>query len=190
MSCRHNSIINSFHQINSSLDSINTIRISETKLVPTRKFILTVDSIKSEFVKESGGWDENNGEHHSDGNWTSGKGTLNDDANLQASSQIMIERKQGKYLFNLIEQTREQLLSLIRDSIKRRELAEQIPLRITPDGIDDSTWTANDFESIPVIAAITLLTKFENDALNSEVLIVNYLNMETDRKSIDSLTKR
>ncbi|MCY7409911.1 MAG: hypothetical protein LH473_06535 [Chitinophagales bacterium] len=190
--CQFRSPIDSFKEINQHLDSTNTINwynLAGIELVVTQNFIDTVQKLKRKIIESSGGWIDKNGKRHTDGNWSNNLGTLYNDANLKSSTKLMVEQGNGKMLYHLIQDTRNQFLHLIVDSIDRSNLSQQIPLGIPvgPKIITDSTWTARNFEQVPVIAVLTLFSKFESDAINSEHILKHYFEEKLHHEFPDSL---
>ncbi|MEO5673858.1 MAG: GldM family protein [Chitinophagales bacterium] len=116
------------------------------------------------------------------------KGELEDDRNLEVSTNLMINKKEGDKLKTSINKLRSDLLALVDDPNEKKMLEAQIPLRADDpvekvDGVK-KTWSEMNFEMVPTIAAITLLNKFQNDIRNSEDLIAEYLLRQINAKTV------
>lgn len=116
------------------------------------------------------------------------KGELEDDRNLEISTNLMINKGYGDKLKTNINKLRGDLLSLVDDPNAKKDLQSQVPLKADDptekmDGVLKN-WSETNFEMVPSIAAITLLNKFQNDIRNSEGLIVEYLLKQVNAKTV------
>jgi len=117
-------------------------------------------------------------------------------ANLDAATRLMDNKGEGKILYNSLQAYKKQLLAILDPSkfadmpLVQTELAKdkasfakELPLDLgipksqtgnasTGDSAKD--WTTNYFHMTPSIAALTILSKFQNDIKNSEAQIVDY----------------
>jgi gliding motility-associated protein GldM len=119
-------------------------------------------------------------------------------ANLDAPTRLMDNMGQGKILYESLLSYKQNLLNILKpeefasdpilmaDIKKTKEdFAKQLPLDLTPpksqsgnasSGNPEKDWTTNYFHMTPSIAAMTILSKFENDVKNSESQMVDYLH--------------
>ncbi|MFI5134597.1 MAG: GldM family protein [Chitinophagales bacterium] len=116
------------------------------------------------------------------------RGELFDDRNLEVSTNVMINKGNGDSLQITINKLRSDLLGLVDDPGARKQLEAEIPLRADTakqkiDGVLKN-WSEMNFEMVPTIAAVTLLNKYQNDARNSEGLIVEYLLKQVNAKTV------
>lgn len=165
-------------------------------------FVKKIDEYKTQIIQQSGGWTDEKKKRHSKpddpeiGNWSPERGSLYDDQNLDATTRIMLEQKGGDEVKHQIEATRRQLLGLVDDPQTKNILEAQFPLRVEPPHKNEygelKTWTQTNFEMMPVIASITLLNKFQNDARNSEMQILNYLysHIYKEKIKVDAMQAR
>ncbi len=115
---------------------------------------------------------------------------------LDAATRLMDERGEGKKLYADLQTYKDQLLSILKPEefagnsvlqadVKREkeDLTHQLPLNLTvPESqsgnsrTNDSAkdWTTNYFHMTPAIAAMTILSKFQNDIKSSEAQMVDY----------------
>ena len=125
-----------------------------------------IDTLKATIIRESGGYDEH--------------GEVKGKSDLDAPTRVMENRKQGPELEKRLKELREKLLTYV-DPKQKESFEKSLPLRIavgerhgghTPAKHD---WTSYHFEMVPTVAAITLLSKFQNDIKNSESEIIDDL---------------
>lgn len=91
---------------------------------------------------------------------------------LEAASVTMLNpaTNKGKHLREMIDQYRASVTELITDSVKRAAVAKMLSTAPTPsaEGVTPLTWEEQNFDNMPAIAAITLLTKLQNDIRQAE----------------------
>lgn len=135
------------------LEKASMVRKKATEL-----YIL-VDSLKLAIVRQADGKD----------------GRL-DDINrrddLDAAAIVMLGpgRSEGERLRVSIDSYRDFVTSLVTDSVKRSSIDESLstaPYR-KPGTMQDQLWEETKFESQPVVAAVTLMTKLQNDIRYAE----------------------
>lgn len=126
-----------------------------------------------------------------------GKEKFND-ANLDAATRVFDKDGKGKILFDSLAEYKKQMIAVLnpnapdiaKNPILQKEVAKaqadfenQLPLDLTvpvsqtgaaksADSVKD--WVTNYFHMTPTIAAITILSKFQNDVKNSESQMVDY----------------
>lgn len=133
-----------------------------------------VEELKIKMVKYADG---ENGDIHNIRNY--------DD--LEASSFVMLApgSGRGKELYDMVVGFRTMAASMIDDSHKRamveRNLSTDIPPRSKGSG---KNWQEAMFESMPLIAATTILTKLQNDVLYAESEILHLLSTNIDKKDV------
>lgn len=121
-----------------------------------------IDGLKEELKKESGLKIENGVEDFKE-----------DD--LEAPTRLLVEsapsgKGKGKILFDKLKKYKEDLLAI--DSSIAKEIGPTLPLDLTPPPTTNKEVKADlsylYFHMTPTIAAITILSKFQNDIKNSE----------------------
>ena len=94
----------------------------------------------------------------------------NDD--LEAASVTMLNpaSKKGEKLRNAVNAYRDYLVNLINDPAKKKSVAEMLSTEVTvPKGaVGPMQWEQKMFENMPAIAAVTMLTKLQNDIRQAE----------------------
>jgi gliding motility-associated protein GldM len=94
---------------------------------------------------------------------------------LESATHMFIVNGRGPELKNELGKLRAQLLDL--DPAIRKEFDSKLPIdTTTPPSTtgSENTWEYNYFHMTPTIAAVTILSKFENDIKNAENQIVTY----------------
>lgn len=106
---------------------------------------------------------------------------------LEAANSVMLApgTGQGKKLYNSINRYRNAILALVTDSTQRRiissNLGTKVPRRATTVG---KNWQEYMFENTPVAAAVTLLTKLQNDIRYAEGEVLHTLVKNIDVRDI------
>ena len=94
---------------------------------------------------------------------------------LEAATHMFIVNGRGPELRNDLEKLRAQMLDL-EPGIKK-EFATKLPIDVSvPPSTtgSENNWEYNYFHMTPTIAALTILSKFENDIKNAENQIITY----------------
>lgn len=119
----------------------------------------TIDSLKTLIVIEADG---------SDGKVTD----IQNRDNLEAASVVMLtgKRPRGKRLRNSVEKYRDYVASLMTDPAKRDNILKALSTDpVTRKGtLGKQSWEESKFDNQPVVAAVTLLTKLQNDVKYAE----------------------
>lgn len=133
-----------------------------------------IDSLKEQIIRASGGRDE--------------FGELKSKDNLDAPTHVMENLKQGPALEKKLKDLRAQLLTYV-DPKNKTKFDKSLPLHIQVGpshggghGVVKKDWTSYHFNMVPTIAAITILSKFQNDIKNSEALIIDDLLKQISEK--------
>jgi gliding motility-associated protein GldM len=100
---------------------------------------------------------------------------------LEAATRIMTDPGQaGDSLRNELGNFRTALLSL--DPLIRQQFANSLPIDTsfikTNNKGNKRDWSASYFYMTPTVAALTILSKFENDVKNSEAMVVDFCHQQ------------
>ena len=91
---------------------------------------------------------------------------------LEAASVTMLDptSANGRKLRERVETYRAFVAPLITDSLKREAVVEMLSteVRTTPGTIGPTSWEEKMFDNMPAVAAVTLLTKLQNDIRQAE----------------------
>lgn len=97
---------------------------------------------------------------------------------LEAATQIMLSpsKGRGKELYDAINSYREQILTMVTDGTQREIISNNFSTEL-PQKADalGKNWQEYNYENTPVVAAITLLTKLQNDIRYAEGEVLHTL---------------
>ena len=137
-----------------------------------------IETLKTELKKESGL------------KTVDGKEEFKED-DLDAGTRLLVQRApegkgKGKELFEKLKAYREQLLSIDPEMKKEIEVGLPLDLTIPPTSSEagKSDWSYAYFHMTPTIAAITILSKFQNDVRNSESKAVEFCHKQIGQVEI------
>lgn len=106
---------------------------------------------------------------------------------LEAANTIMLApgSGQGKHLFNAINSYKNTILTMVDDDAQKKiigsNLSTKVPRRASTIG---KSWQEYIFENTPVAAAVTLLTKLQNDIRYAEGEVLHTLVKNIDVRDI------
>ena len=88
--------------------------------------------------------------------------------------------KEGKVLHDKLQNYKNALLAI--DPSIKAQFQNSLPIDLTipktNNKANQNDWAASYFYMTPTIAAITILSKFENDVKNSEAMVVDYCHQQ------------
>jgi gliding motility-associated protein GldM len=99
--------------------------------------------------------------------------------NLEAPTRLLVEGTQGKELYKKLQDYKKNLLGI--DAKMNADLAQTLPIDLSipkSNNEGNKEWDAAYFRMTPTIAAITMLSKFQNDVKNSEAQVVDYCHRQ------------
>ena len=133
-----------------------------------------IDSLKTQIVSIA------------DGEFSDVKAMKNLD-NLDAAAQVMLPPtgKAGEELRTKVDAYRDYATSFLTDPIKRDNIISALSTKpynntVAADGITTKSWEECMFDNMPVVAAVTLLSKLQNDIRYAEGEILNTLITNVD----------
>lgn len=98
--------------------------------------------------------------------------------NLEAASYVMLapKRGEGQKLCDEINRYRMAIIDMVEDTVQKRIISDNLSTEV-PDDPDllAKTWQQYIFENTPVAAAVTILTKLQNDIRYAEGEVVHTL---------------
>ena len=112
---------------------------------------------------------------------------INGKEDLEAATQVMLAPGVGKgrELFNAINSYRNNVVKMVGDPAKRRIIADNLSTEVPKKGKNlGKNWQEYMFENTPVAAAVTLLTKLQNDVRTAEGEIMHELISNIDVKDV------
>lgn len=125
-----------------------------------------IDELKMELMKEAG--------------YNPPKDTTFKEDNLEAATRLFVEvapkgKGKGKELLKKLEDYKKGLLAI--DSSIQLEIGNALPIDLSmpkTQSAGNNTWEAAYFRMTPTIAALTILSKFQNDVRNAEAQVVEH----------------
>ncbi len=110
--------------------------------------------------------------------WNPEDSTFKED-DLEAATRVMTDPGlAGDSLHIELGKLRSDLLDMIKDPAARKTFEASLPIDTTifktNNKANQKDWSASYFYMTPAVAAVTILSKFENDVKNSEAMIVDY----------------
>ncbi|SMO38407.1 type IX secretion system motor protein PorM/GldM [Solitalea koreensis] len=137
----------------------NLLENAEKAIGYTEELYKYVQGIKDDIIKEAEGRDPVTGD------------IIGRD-NLDIATRIMLEEKnpQGPVIKSKILDVKAKLEGLLGEKMKNR-----VSISLDAKDEKDKSWEVKQFSSVPVTAAVTILTKIQADAKNSEAEIIKAL---------------
>lgn len=99
--------------------------------------------------------------------------------NLDASTRLFETKGEGKILKDRLDQYKKQMLAL--DPTINAQFASTFPVNTVPPISQDGTkkdFTQAFFHMTPTVAALTMLSKFQNNIKNAESMVVTYCHSQ------------
>ena len=107
---------------------------------------------------------------------------------LEAASQVMLSPTTGKgpLLHKMVDSFRERILKMVTDERQREIIASNLSTTVTSAKAKalGKNWEEYMFEDMPVAAAVTLLSKLQNDVRYAEGEVLHSLVSNIDMKDI------
>lgn len=128
-----------------------------------------LDELKQEIVLGADGRKED----------SNGNGKTDDEEVVQADNvehhaNLMINNKKGEAVRKKINDTREQLLAVLKTDEKPRVKTDLYTNDFTADGVTKK-WESVMFEESPAAAVVTMLSEIQNDVRNTEAQVLDIL---------------
>ncbi len=101
--------------------------------------------------------------------------------NIDAATRLFDTKGEGKNLYAALENFKKNILAI--DPAIAKELGNKIPLNLevpksstgkAPTGDVVKDWTYSNFHMTPTVAALTMLSKFQNDVKNTESQVATF----------------
>ena len=107
--------------------------------------------------------------------------------NLEAATHVMLAPGvgQGKKLYDAINSYRTKIVGMVNSETQRRIIADNLSTEVPTKGrLLGKNWQEYMFENMPVAAAVTLLTKLQNDVRYAEGEVLHQLVANIDVKDV------
>ncbi len=143
----------------------------------TDKLTAYLGAWKDSVIARSGGYIDNNGVKE-----------LKSMEDIDAATRLFVEEKRGDDIKKRLQDYVSFLVSKFDDSGEKEALKNQMPIQLKdPKSSEDNptgSWTYGTFHNIPVVAAIAMFSKFQNDVKNAEAIALNSMFKHIDDKMI------
>ncbi len=121
-----------------------------------------INELKAELKKEAGLTIENGEEVYKEDN-------------LEAATRLMDTEGKGQNLYNELKKYKDALLNI--DPAIKEQFQNSLPIDLTipkTKNKGNNDWASVYFRMTPAIAAVTILTKFQNDVKNAESQVIDF----------------
>ncbi len=105
--------------------------------------------------------------------------------NLDIATRMFVDKGEGKKLLQALTDYEKNILSV--DSSINTEFARSLPMNLEKpktQSKSNKTWESAYFHMVPTVAALTILSKFQNDVKNSENKIVAYCHEKVGKVEV------
>lgn len=105
--------------------------------------------------------------------------------NLDIATHLMVEKGEGQKLLKMLTDYKANVLAVDPEIKKTYENALQIDLAKPPTtNKGNNTWEAAYFRMVPTVAAMTILSKFQNDVKTTENKLITYCHEQVGKVTI------
>ncbi len=107
------------------------------------------------------------------------------DDNLDIATRLMVDKGVGKKLYNSLLQFKNDVLN--EDPIIGKHFANSLPISLEmpkTKNKGNKTWEAAYFRMVPTVAALTILSKFQNDVKTTENKVISYIHEQVGKVEI------
>ncbi len=131
-----------------------------------------IQGLKDMILREAGG-DPNNKEK-----------SFKED-NLDIATRLMVDKGEGKKLYAELENYRNSVLKV--DPLIQQSFANSLQIDLTKPPTrskGNNTWEAAYFRMVPTVAALTILSKFQNDVKTTENKVVSFCHEQVGKVEV------
>ena len=146
-------------------------KAQEVRLISDSLYVFA-ETLKTAIVKEADG---ENGDVLS----------IRNKEDLEAASQVMLspDRGRGEQLYHAISSFRTKMLAMVNNDQKKQIIAANLSTDV-PREADGKNWQEYMFESMPTVAAVTMLTKLQSDIRYAEGEVLHTLMENIDENDV------
>ena len=138
------------------------------------EFVAYVEELKTLVKEAAGGPSEEN------------PAKLKTEGEMEKTSNLFLNQGKGVELEKKIRETRDKFIAILG-----KESGIDVPLKVSevPAGEHAKNWEEYNFDRVPAIAVMTILTKFQQDAKSAESTILDHLRRKINAEdfSVDKL---
>lgn len=115
-------------------------------------------------------------------------GVIKDEANIDASTLLLVEKKGGDDIKKQLNDLKTYIIGRFDNDTVKRRFNKELPLQ-TPDPEKDENnpqgdWSTGTFYHVPTLGVIALMSKLQSDVRNAEQMAINQLFIDADAKQI------
>jgi gliding motility-associated protein GldM len=102
--------------------------------------------------------------------------------NLDVTTRVMVEKGDGKLLKSKLEEYRKKVLDI--DSLIKQNFNSSLPINTDmpkTKNKSNKTWESAYFHMVPTVAAMTILSKFQNDVKTSENKVISFCHEQVGK---------
>ena len=114
-------------------------------------------------------------------NYAKGDSSYKDD-NLDIPTRMMVDKGEGKKLYNSLMQFKKDILNI--DPIIAQHFGNSLPISLEKPKTKNkgnNTWEAAYFRMVPTVAALTILSKFQNDVKTTENKVITFCHEQVGK---------
>ena len=105
--------------------------------------------------------------------------------NLDVTTRVMVEKGDGKLLRNKLDEFKKNILAIDPEIAKNFTTALPINTEMPKTkNKSNKTWEAAYFHMVPTVAAMTILSKFQNDVKTSENKVVSFCHEQVGKVKV------
>lgn len=176
-----------FDKLESNKDEADKVKPLNDKAkevkAASEELVRYLESWKDTVIARSGGYITND----------AGEKEIKSMEDIDASTKLFVESKKGDEIKTKLLNYVDFILAKVENPDARAAIKAQIPVQIIkPKSTEENPagdWAYGTFHNIPVVAAIAMLSKFQNDVKNSESMVVEHLfkQIHADDIQIDEM---
>ena len=194
-------ILNAFKTVNDSLEKTNTVVNNSTNTIitsfqekmtdpttaekarlwyPKAEQVVTQSKTISDYIEGL----KNQILKNADFNPAEGDSSYKMD-NLDVATRLMVDQGAGKTLLKNLTEYKANILKI--DPEINTEFANNLPINLNmpvTQNKGNNTWEAAYFRMVPTVAALTILSKFQNDIRTTENRIVSFLHNKVGQVAV------
>jgi gliding motility-associated protein GldM len=105
--------------------------------------------------------------------------------NLDIATHIMVEKGEGKKLYDMLAKYKKDVLGV--DPLIAKEFDKTLQIDLTQPKTEskaNNSWEAAYFRMVPTVAALTILSKFQNDVRTSENKVIAYCHEQVGKVAV------
>lgn len=105
--------------------------------------------------------------------------------NLDIATHLMVEKGKGKELYDMLAKYKTDVLGV--DPLIQKEFDKTLQIDLTKPHTEakgNNSWEAAYFRMVPTVAALTILSKFQNDIRTSENKVIAFCHEQVGKVSV------